>query len=188
MTLMDTAQVLGNLGDFLGAIVVTATLIYLAVQVRQNTKALHAQSRQAVLAGSQVALISAIDHPDIHLAILRGRNTLSPEENVKVFFWLTTVMRAAEFAWLQFRDGVIDEVQWRQELLVVQTVLGDDINRLWWSRARPMFAAEFAAYVDEVVRDAPVTNAGRGLTSWCWGEQHVGDSLGRGSGATGAGR
>ena len=40
MTLMETAQLLGNFGEFFGAIAVVATLGYLTVQIRQNTKAL----------------------------------------------------------------------------------------------------------------------------------------------------
>ena len=39
MTLMDMAQLLGNFGEFVGALAVFATLAYLAVQVRQNVKA-----------------------------------------------------------------------------------------------------------------------------------------------------
>ena len=42
---------LGNLGDFIGGIGVIITLIYLATQVRQNTAALRAASRQAIVAG-----------------------------------------------------------------------------------------------------------------------------------------
>jgi len=42
MTLMDTAQLLGNVGEFLGAIVIVVTLIYLAAQIRQNNQALRA--------------------------------------------------------------------------------------------------------------------------------------------------
>lgn len=42
---------LGNLGDFIGGIGVVATLVYLAVQVRQNTAALRTASRQAIVAG-----------------------------------------------------------------------------------------------------------------------------------------
>ena len=41
MDLMSTAQLLGNFGEFFGAIAVVVTLIYLAGQLRQNTKALH---------------------------------------------------------------------------------------------------------------------------------------------------
>ena len=34
------AQLLGNYGEFVGAIAVVVTLIYLATQIRQNTNAL----------------------------------------------------------------------------------------------------------------------------------------------------
>jgi hypothetical protein len=42
---------LGNIGDFVGGIAVIATLIYLAVQVRQNTSALRTASRQEIVSG-----------------------------------------------------------------------------------------------------------------------------------------
>ena len=38
MTLMETAQLLGNFGEFVGAIAVVATLVYLIVQVRHSVK------------------------------------------------------------------------------------------------------------------------------------------------------
>ena len=46
MDLMDTAQLLGNFGEFVAAIGVVATLAYLAVQIRQNTRATHAASQE----------------------------------------------------------------------------------------------------------------------------------------------
>ena len=53
---METIQMLGSLGEFVGAIAVVATLVYLAIQVRHskeamqaNTKSL-AESRQAMIA------------------------------------------------------------------------------------------------------------------------------------------
>src|SRR4030095_16332749 len=166
MTFMDAAQLLGSMGDFVGAILIAVTLIYLSVQVRQNTRALQTQSRQAALSCSQVELVAAVDHPDIHLAMLRGVNGLSSEENVKVYFWLTLVMRSREFAWLQFRDGIIDEVQWRQESLVIQAVLGRGVSRLWWeSGGRQVFPAEFVAFVDDLLRDAPGIDPSA-LASW----------------------
>jgi hypothetical protein len=36
MDLTSTAQLLGNLGEFVGAIAVVATLVYLAIQVRHR--------------------------------------------------------------------------------------------------------------------------------------------------------
>ena len=50
--MLDT---LGNLGDFIGGLAVVLTLIYLAIQVRQNTSALKAASWQEVVAGARQA-------------------------------------------------------------------------------------------------------------------------------------
>ena len=39
-----TLQDLGSLGEFIGAIAVVISLVYLAAQIRQNTRALHSSS------------------------------------------------------------------------------------------------------------------------------------------------
>jgi hypothetical protein len=50
------AQLLGNYGEFLGAIAVFATLVYLAIQIRQNTAA---QRTATELATADVAYKTA---------------------------------------------------------------------------------------------------------------------------------
>ena len=68
MDFVDTTQVLGNLGEFFGAIAVFATLVYLAVQIRQNTYAQRSAAydssirnftevRQALFESSEVSAI-----------------------------------------------------------------------------------------------------------------------------------
>ena len=54
MTLSD----LGNVGDFLGTIAVLVTLVYLAIQIRQNLATSRAQTRQA-LADSQINYLNS---------------------------------------------------------------------------------------------------------------------------------
>ena len=46
MDLQDTAQLLGNFGEFVGAIAVVITLAYLAIQVRHSRTATEANTRQ----------------------------------------------------------------------------------------------------------------------------------------------
>ena len=41
-------ETLGNIGDFFGGIAVLATLIYLAIQIRGNTRATQAENRAGV--------------------------------------------------------------------------------------------------------------------------------------------
>ncbi len=46
MTLMETAQLLGNFGEFFGAIAVVVTLAYLVLQIRQASRATMFSSEQ----------------------------------------------------------------------------------------------------------------------------------------------
>ena len=55
---METLQMLGNLGEFVGAFAVVATLIYLTIQVRHSRGAMEENSRLA-----QAAVIgTTFDH------------------------------------------------------------------------------------------------------------------------------
>jgi len=47
MDLMSTAQLLGNFGEFFGALLLVGSLAYVGVQVRQNTAVSRAQIYQA---------------------------------------------------------------------------------------------------------------------------------------------
>ncbi len=49
MDLISTAQLLGNFGEFVGAIAVVGTLFYLAVQVRNGKEATEANTRSLQL-------------------------------------------------------------------------------------------------------------------------------------------
>jgi hypothetical protein len=167
MSFMDTAQLLGNLGEFIGAIVIVATLIYLTLQVRQNTNALHAQTRQSLLSAGQTELFAMIENPDILLVMLK-KEPLTAQEHIRLGFWLAGSMRSREFAWLQYQKGVIDEVQWHTEALAIQNLLLAPAGRGWWeSIGRKIFSAEFARFVDDLVRDQPTTNElAEFWTSW----------------------
>ena len=71
-------EVLGNLGDFVGGIAVVLTLIYLAVQIRENTKEVRNNTVQALLDRSTGLFGETIssDIPDIQEKELTGRRPL----------------------------------------------------------------------------------------------------------------
>jgi hypothetical protein len=49
MDLVSTTQLLGNVGEFIGGITVLATLVYLAYQTRQGTRALERAEARATM-------------------------------------------------------------------------------------------------------------------------------------------
>jgi len=136
---------------------VVVTLVYLTVEVRQNTDALRAQSRQAVLEASQAELAILVEHPNLGLAFSEGRH-LSPEEHVQVDAWLTSALRTREYSWLQYRERSIDEAQWATETSVILSIFDDPLARLWWERqGRNAVGPEFVAYLDSLTEANPAT-------------------------------
>ena len=60
-----TIQDLGALGELLGSIAVLATLVYLALQTRQNTSAIGAQLDAAAIGTTQNRMLSAAASSDL---------------------------------------------------------------------------------------------------------------------------
>ena len=70
--MIEITQILGNLGEFVGALAVVATLIYLAIQVRHSAKLLEINN-EASKENARFARAAAIDrHSDV-VSRWRGR-------------------------------------------------------------------------------------------------------------------
>jgi hypothetical protein len=156
---------LSSLIEALSSIAVVITLIVLIVEIRQNTEALNAQSRQALLVSAQNELLASVDHPDALIAIGKPGD-LTPEEIVMLDSWLQASIRSREFAWLQYQSGLIDQEQWDTELSVIRGLTAQPRIRLWWTeQGRTRVSVKFADFVDGVIKNTPEnTQMGAGKT------------------------
>ncbi len=95
---MDLTQ-LANLGEFIGGVAVLVTLIYLALQVRQNTKAVSAATFHAVASETSKLVTRATESSEL-IALLGTAFTkpeeLAPLERFRVGFWLRGAFRLNE--------------------------------------------------------------------------------------------
>lgn len=64
---MNTSS-LADISDIVGSIGIVITLIFLVLQMRENTRAIKASTRQAARDADAEALVSGIDHPEIILS------------------------------------------------------------------------------------------------------------------------
>ncbi len=160
-------SLLANLAEIIGVALVVASLIYVAKQLRQNTDAVHAQTRQAVLASAQTELLALSENPGLVISIIKAK-PLTPEEHISLNAWLFAVFRAREFAWLQYRNGVIDETQWETEVGVIRFFFDSQRTRDWWARlGRNPYGADFVDFVDAVIQEQPATETiWRLVASW----------------------
>ena len=111
---------LGALGEFLGSIGVIATLIYLAIQIRQNTHSLD-EGRRLAMAQSYEARASRVDadmrqmaespYLGIHeRARDEGVGGLTPEEQARVRYRAISYHMRFDNLHYQYEQGCLDDI------------------------------------------------------------------------------
>jgi len=113
MTFIELSEVLGNLGEFVGAIGVVITLGYLVVQVKQNTKMLRSSIYTSwVETTSQLHFMRA-DHAELHAEIYgnpgRQFRYLNPTERIKHEAFFGNLFNTFEMGYLTYLEGAFGE-------------------------------------------------------------------------------
>ena len=118
MDLMSTAQLLGNFGELVGAIAVVATLIYLAVQIRQNTTALKSSTWQAIQNAEHAFDQSLVANEDTAQIWIKGAdNGLDsfddPAERFRCFLIGKQMVDQFQTHHYQHERGLVDAEFWQ---------------------------------------------------------------------------
>ena len=91
---------IGAVAETLGAIGVIATLAYLAVQIRQNSRELSSSSRRATQSSIFAQNLQAAENPELVALLMKGMNNyseLAPEERARFhYYWQTTFITYQE--------------------------------------------------------------------------------------------
>ncbi len=149
-----TLEQIAYIAQIAGVVVVAATLIFLALQVRQGNSLLRSESRQTQLSNDQTGVYKFVEFPEIG-RILSQVETPSFEEKTKVIFWMIGQMRAREYEWLQYRSGAMDKESWETYRGVIYFVLGTERARDLWGLTSGYFNAGFTEMVAEMVCNMP---------------------------------
>ena len=95
---------LADLSEIFSSVAIVITLIYLAIEITQNTDAIEGQTRQAVLDSAQAELTLLLDNPDL-VRSLAGLEQLSETDSIRLDSYLALALRSREFSWLQYQSG-----------------------------------------------------------------------------------
>ena len=148
-------QDLGSIGELIAALATLATLIYLAAQVRQNTRAIKSATFQNITAemGKNVEPISA--NADLAAILVKGMSSpgsLSAEERLRLSSVLVASFRRMESVYVQNKLGSIDDqLQAGFELSMV-TLLATPFGGEWWNEAKVTFYGPFVAHMDQRIQ------------------------------------
>ncbi len=122
------------LAEIIGVIVVTVSLIYLAQQVRQNSKQLESQSYQAWVA-SNLQINMGMSDPALSAIVAEGNldsANLSDKSYVAYAMSHLAVMQMAQAADYLYRSGSLDRELWEGEMNRAAGILAMPGVRQWW--------------------------------------------------------
>ena len=146
------AEILGAVGILITLAYLALQTRYLAVQTEQNTAAIQASVRQAMVSEDRESLYKIIEYP-----FLNRPCNLTPEQTEQTRAYLMAFLRIRENHWVQYQQGVLDEGTWqvyRKPLSGV--VLRWELGRKLWQDSRADIDVGFAENVDELLRETPL--------------------------------
>jgi hypothetical protein len=105
------AQLLGNYGEFLGAIAVVITLGYLTVQIRMSNKTQQAQTHQRIADARSRNLRLFLQHPELDDAISKvyAGQELSDKDERLLRHFSVLIARHHENELYQHSVGMVDD-------------------------------------------------------------------------------
>jgi hypothetical protein len=148
-------EALGAIAETLGAIGVILTLLYLAVQIRANTRAVRASSFEEMARSIRelnLALTQDADLSRIWSSGLVDFDSLPREEKARLAMFLNLQLNAFQNTAYQIQQGTLDpalEETTRKQLAALCAAPG---FATWWGRNKAyVYLPHFARLVDELV-------------------------------------
>ena len=144
---------LGNLGDFLGGVGVVVTLLYLAVQIRQNTRSSRTQSYQAAVTSVSDQTFNVWMNADAAHVFQSGLfdfEALSPFERNQFTGILAAMVRNHENIHYQYKSGAIDRSLWSGWEWRIASTFSLPGVQTWWGAQKNAYSEEFQAFVDSL--------------------------------------
>ncbi len=153
-----TLETLYYVSQIVAVIAIFASLIFVGVQVRQNTKALKATSHHAVTDSFNAINNLIASDPKVariwRLALV-GSEELDEDERISADFMRLAYMRIFETLYYQYKNGTLDKKLFDAELKTLKWTVSEHTGfPAWWAVNPISLSDEFRAFIDGLIRDA----------------------------------
>ena len=143
-------------GEFIGGIGVIASLIYLASQIRQNSKLLRASTGSARTQNAVHFTTLLVQDPELQRIYLEGLanpEALSQADRQRFDAAARIVFLGYHQQYESFREGLVGAGVWEQLRLSMSWMLQRSGTQQWWRDWYLQFPHEFREFVDGLIRE-----------------------------------
>lgn len=144
---------LADYSEIISSIAIIITLIYLSIQTQQTNNALLANSRQAMMTADVEMISTLISNPEASANAFKTGSELSFVEQRQVRNVFAGLLRVREFAWFQYKNGIMDEATFTSYLApTVRWIrMGKNIDE--WESLSGDFDPEFVAHINKLLHE-----------------------------------
>jgi hypothetical protein len=142
---------LASLGNILSGLGVIATVIYMSIEVRNNTSAVRSSAfQQVVNSFASISFDIAKDKNLTELFLRAGRNSaaLDEVERTQYNFMLLSFLRRAENVYFQSEVRTLHERHWSGIRASIVWVMASPGARSSWREIKDRFNPQFSAFID----------------------------------------
>ena len=154
---------LGNIGELIAAIATLGTLIYLALQIKQNSESVRVSAEQTILTSLNEALQMAASSPQVARVMIIGQtdfDSLPEDEQAQFLVWVFAWFRVLEQGHHYNQKGILDDQVWLGHVEHLRQITKSPAIKFWWGNRKLFFSESFRNFVNRTAEEqteAPMT-------------------------------
>lgn len=130
---MDGAMLenIANIAEIVGVTLVLVTLIFLSLQIRQNTSAIRSTTIQAIMQSDMTFAQILVANAELWDRVLGGELPAEGEETRRAIVLFNLFIIDSETRFLQFQNGSLDKKSWESRLNLLPHLVTLPVFTLW---------------------------------------------------------
>ena len=146
---------LGAIGELIGAVAVILTLLYLAAQIRQNTRSNQTAAIQ-MMSAQNAEWLTLLSQPGgaaklFYMESSVGLNELSDEDSSRYVSLIIHMCRLYDTQYHLYKLDAIPEELWASSLVSLRRTMESKAAQQSWMLTKDLFTTSFACLVEEVL-------------------------------------
>ena len=141
-------EAISAISEIVGAIAVVISLIYVAAQIRQNTKMMRSAAKQGLTEASQNFIYTAIDKSEEWVKLTTGDDPSTPEEEARMSLMVRAMLRGFESQCYQYESGLLEDDEWYALQAAIKDLCSLPGFNRYWQQLKPHMSDRLKKVVD----------------------------------------
>lgn len=141
-----------SIAEVIGAVAVVISLIYVGIQVRDNTDAVLAANRQQLVGRAHTATVAVATNPELAAAFAKVANGTTPDPSAQMqhAFFVRAMLYDVQEAYLLYREGRLSVKYWTTRANLFDAYMRSEVAREIYDRDKRLgvLHSEFVSWAD----------------------------------------